>query len=200
MTDEGDANSNFVAGTVHLVDLEGTLHAKHASRPGKKDVVLVPAPSEDPEDTLNWAYRRKFISTTCVNVCTLIVGIASPTIYSVLVPISIETGLSIRTLHEGTAYMFLFFGWGCLVWQTFAMQHGKRPLYIFWIFATMAILLWAPYTKTNGQWIASKILQGFFGGPIESLCGLSMVDIYLTHETGYYLAIYGLLLSGLYSS
>ena len=40
-----------------------------------------------------------------------------------------------------------------------------------------AIMVWVPYTKTNGQWIASKILQGFFGAPIESLCEISVTDI-----------------------
>ena len=40
-----------------------------------------------------------------------------------------------------------------------------------------AILIWVPYTNTNGQWIASKLLQGFFGAPLESLCEISLTDI-----------------------
>ena len=78
------------------------------------------------------------------------------------------------------SYMFLFLGWGCLVWQPLALQYGKRPVYLFSILATMAIQLWAPYTKSNGQWIANKILQGFFGAPIESLCEISVTDIVST--------------------
>ena len=84
------------------------------------------------------------------------------------------------------SYMFLFFGLGCLVWQPLALQYGKRPVYLFTILATMTIQLWAPYTKSNGQWIANKILQGFFGAPIESLCEISVTDIvstlYLYHR------------------
>lgn len=38
-------------------------------------------------------------------------------------------------------------------------------------------MIWVPYTKTNGQWIASKILQGFFGAPVESLCEISVTDL-----------------------
>ena len=39
------------------------------------------------------------------------------------------------------------------------------------------IMIWVPYTTTNGQWIASKLLQGFFGAPVESLCEISVTDI-----------------------
>lgn len=38
-----------VPGTVHLVDLEGTMMAKHA-KGAQRDIVLVPAPSSDPDD------------------------------------------------------------------------------------------------------------------------------------------------------
>ena len=186
---------DFVPGTVHLVDLEGTMHAKHASG-AIRDIVLVPTPSSDPDDPLNWSPRRKILSTVSMCVYTLMVGIASAAIYSVLVPISVATGLTLGDLNAGTGYMFLFFGWGCLFWQPLALQFGKRPVYLFSLLATMAIMVWVPYTKTNGQWIASKILQGFFGAPIESLCEISVTDIYFTHERGGYIALYGLLLAG----
>lgn len=39
------------------------------------------------------------------------------------------------------------------------------------------IMIWAPFTTNNGQWIANKILQGFFGAPLEALCEISMTDI-----------------------
>lgn len=124
------------------------------------------------------------------------VGIASAAIYSILIPISEATGLTLGDLNAGTGYMFLFFGWGCLFWQPLALQYGKRPVYLISIIATLAIMVWAPYTKTNGQWIANKILQGFFGAPIESLCEASVTDIYFTHERGFYMAMYGLFLAG----
>lgn len=50
-----------VPGTVHLVDLEGTL----ANHLGNRDIVLVPTPSGDPEDPLNWSRGRKMVNLTC---------------------------------------------------------------------------------------------------------------------------------------
>ncbi|KAH9826482.1 MFS general substrate transporter [Teratosphaeria destructans] len=184
-----------VPGTVHLVDLEGTMNAKHAQG-AQRDVVLVPAPSADPDDPLNWSPRRKALSTTCMCVYTLMVGIASAAIYSVLTQIEEATTLTLSNLNAGTGYMFLAFGWGCVFWQPLALQYGKRPVYLISILATMAIQVWAPYTTSNGQWIANKVLQGFFGAPIESLCEISVTDIYFQHQRGTYIGLYALLLAG----
>ena len=62
------AEIQSVPGTIHLVDIEGTLRAKHASG-GQNDVVLIPAPSDDPDDPLNWSTARKMLSTACVSMC-----------------------------------------------------------------------------------------------------------------------------------
>lgn len=48
-----------IPGTEHLIDLEGTVKTKHDKK--TKDIVLVPAPSADPEDPLNWSPRRKAV-------------------------------------------------------------------------------------------------------------------------------------------
>jgi hypothetical protein len=52
-----------IPGTVHLVDLEHTFHTRHAGSEG--DIVLVPTPSDDPDDPLNWTPRRKLTATIC---------------------------------------------------------------------------------------------------------------------------------------
>ena len=105
----GHFEESAIPGTVHLVDLEGTIRAKHASGTQLKDVVLVPAPSSDPDDPLNWSPARKRLSTASQSMYTLMVGIASAAIYSVLEPISQDTGLSLADLNAGTGYMFLLF-------------------------------------------------------------------------------------------
>lgn len=58
---------DFIPGTLHLVDLDGTVRTAHAK--GKQDdVVLVPTPSKDPNDPLNWSPRRKMLFVFCL--CT----------------------------------------------------------------------------------------------------------------------------------
>lgn len=54
-----------IPGTVHLVDLDHTVRSRHAHT--NRDIVLDPTPSNDPNDPLNWAPRRKLLSLICQN-------------------------------------------------------------------------------------------------------------------------------------
>lgn len=53
-------------GTVQLIDTDGNVRAKHASGSKEGDIILIPSPSDDPEDPLNWSFRRKMLSTSCI--------------------------------------------------------------------------------------------------------------------------------------
>lgn len=44
----GHIDETKVPGTVHLIDLDHNMLSKHAA--GNKDIVLVPTPSDDPDD------------------------------------------------------------------------------------------------------------------------------------------------------
>ncbi|GAB1212822.1 hypothetical protein ATERTT37_001970 [Aspergillus terreus] len=57
---------NAIPGTFTLVDLEHTMASRHLDH-GNSDIVLVPQPSDDPDDPLNWSPRRKLLSTICVS-------------------------------------------------------------------------------------------------------------------------------------
>ncbi|KAL8717889.1 MAG: hypothetical protein Q9225_004914 [Loekoesia sp. 1 TL-2023] len=144
--------AEVVPGTIHLVDLEGTLRVKHASG-SQQDVVLDPAPSDDPDDPLNWSAKRKLLLTTSISLYTFAIGIASAATYSVYDAIEKDTGLTLDELNRGTGYMFLLFGWGCLFWQPLAVQYGKRPIYLISTLATTY------FTHERGTYIA---VYGFF--------------------------------------
>lgn len=60
----------------------------------------------------------------------------------------------------------------------------------------MALTLWGPFAKGNGQWIAKSILSGFFAAPIEALPEISVSDVFFSHERGTYMGVYAFVLAG----
>jgi hypothetical protein len=81
-----------VPGTVLLVDLAGGQSGgKHAS--DRSDIVLVPQPSADPEDPLNWSRKRKMWALAMVFTYTMGVGIPGTLHYSVIADITRDTGI-----------------------------------------------------------------------------------------------------------
>ncbi|KAI7204092.1 major facilitator superfamily transporter, partial [Hortaea werneckii] len=187
-------DERFPPGTVRLIDLDGNVEGRHADGSSEKDVVLHPMPSEDPEDPLNWSFKRKQLATSCV-IMQVFASIPSSIVYSVVTPIQEATSLVLDDLNLGTGVMFLCYGWACILWQPLALQYGKRPTYLVSMAANIAILASAPWCTVRSTYLANRCLQGFFGSPVESLCEISMTDIWFAHERPKYLGWYGFTLS-----
>ncbi|CVK91874.1 hypothetical protein FPRO04_09124 [Fusarium proliferatum] len=185
------AGDRLPPGTFRLIDIDGNMRGQHADGEGEDDIILMPQPSLDPEDPLNWTFRRKVIQTSCVVLYTIVIAIPSSAVYSIVTPLRKETDLSLQDINNGTGIMFLFYGWGCIFWQAMALQYGKRPIYLFSLLATIVILATAPLCKEPGPYLANRIILGFFGSPVESLCEISIADIWFTHQRGKYMAWYG---------
>lgn len=100
-----DPGGSLPPGTVRLIDTAGAVLSRHADGKGNTDIILVPRPSEDPEDPLNWSFRRKILATSCVVVYTIMIAIPSSAVYSIVTPIRAGTSLTLTDINNGTGIM-----------------------------------------------------------------------------------------------
>lgn len=155
------------------------------------EIVVSPTPSDDPDDPLNWSKRRKWLSMFCMVVYMVAVVVPSNSLYSIFSVLTAQdNGLSLDELNQGTGYMFLFFGLGCLICQPLGQQYGKRPIYLLSVLGTLAVQLWSPFASTRGAWIGSRILQGALGSPMETMCEITVSDVWFEHERGTWVGVY----------
>ncbi|KEF55647.1 uncharacterized protein A1O9_08397 [Exophiala aquamarina CBS 119918] len=195
MAGQSEQDADYVPGTVHLVDVARQMtSSRHDASHG--DIVLIPRPSSDPEDPLNWTYRRKLLAVSMSYLYVLGTGIATSLQYSVLADITADTGISTADLVQGTGVMFLFFGWCCLIWQPIALTYGRRGVYLITMFLTIPIMVWTAYSNSLGEWYAHRVLIGIVVSPIESLSEVTCFDLFFAHNRGTYMGIYVFILFG----
>ncbi|KAJ2962881.1 hypothetical protein NQ176_g10905 [Zarea fungicola] len=188
--DQGE--TDIVPGTILLVDAahQELGEGNHAH------IILQPQPSSDPDDPLNWTPKRKRMAVGMVYFYAFAIGIATSVHASILTQISESQHLSFTQLNTGTGLMQLMQGWGCLLWQPFAMTYGRRGVYIATIVLSTGPVIWTPFSSGASQWYAHRILLGIFCSPVESLPEVSVSDIFFAHERGRYMALYTFILFG----
>lgn len=178
---------DHIPGTVYLVDKGGSSGSSTSS---KGDIILVPQPSADPEDPLNWSPARKLRALCMVYLFIIGNGITTSLQYSLLADITEDTGISTADLVQGNGVMILFFGWACLFWQPLALTFGRRGVYLASIFLTVPLCVWTAYSRTAGEWYAHRILIGFAASPFEALPAVTVFDLYFAHNRGTYYGVY----------
>lgn len=108
----GTPEIELLPGTRLLVDIQHKVHAAHDA---DKEIVLIPQPSSDPDDPLNWGPVRKYVAFGIMCFYCMMLGAAtiSPGItYGALI---MEFGATVNYLNTGAALSLLFLGAGNLL-------------------------------------------------------------------------------------
>lgn len=176
-----------VPGTVHLVDLRSTSNRQHGDG---SDIILIPQPTKDPNDPLNWSPMRRLTGSICHVLWVLFGAIVINGLTVAYLAIEEQTSITMTDLNLGNGLMYLFFGWGSLLSQPLALNFGRRVPAVVSFFITSFLILWSSFMKSSAEWYANRILIGIFFSGIESLIELCITDTKFTHERGLHMGMY----------
>lgn len=185
-------NTTATPGTVQIIDLHGVLNAIHGKE--HKDIVLIPQPTDHPDDPLAWTSRRKAFNifwamTWCFFAAAIISGL-SPA----YLQIEADTGISVADLSTGNGLLYLFLGWGTLITQNLALNLGRRLTLVTSILLTTFVTLWSAYIHSRAEFYVNRILLGIVSSPMETLIEVVIGDVFFTHQRGLYMGIYSWML------
>lgn len=181
---------------IKRVNTLGTVRHRHEHT---NEIILVPAPSADPNDPLNWSQPFKhymaFVICLAMFMCNLLA--AGPTIAMVetaqdFFPNWMQMGL-VAAISK-TAYFFtstaLLQGTGNLIWMPLVNKYGRRPVYVISYSIYLVCAIWAACTYSYGSFLAARILMGFGSGAAETMAPVLIADIFFLHERGFIMAMY----------
>ncbi|ROW06986.1 hypothetical protein VMCG_04064 [Cytospora schulzeri] len=169
------------------------IDAKLLKHDASGKIVLVPQPSDSPNDPYNWPKWKKRMFTVAIGYGCGCVGAIGPLLTSALTPLSEEFGVPLQQFTIGLQGSSLVtIAVASLLCNSLAVKVGKRPIYIITSVGLMVTCFWAAAAQSFGSLAAARAVQGFCMAPMEALVPASIADIWFVHERGFQSAVFNL--------
>lgn len=178
-----DRHLSRVPGTVLLDEeeassIESTVALKHGK--GKNShIVLVPQPSDDPNDPLNWSQAKK---NACYAICSvgalLYAGTIGPLTNAGLVVIAVDFKTTIGSIVFDNGYQVLVVACCGPIISALARKFGKRPCFLFSGLACLVGSIVGSTATNEKAYLAARIIQGFAVTSYESLIFTIVGDLF----------------------
>ncbi|KAL4995909.1 major facilitator superfamily domain-containing protein [Aspergillus recurvatus] len=175
-------------GTVKLIDAQGLLNVKHGE--GSHEIILVPQPTDDPDDPLCWSKPRKMTTVICAMAWCFFIGAIISGLSPAYILIEQDTGIPVADLSTGNGLLYLFMGWGTMITQCLALKYGRRIVLVGCIILVTAVTVWTAFVRSRGEFFANRILLGICASPQETLIEIVIGDVFFTHDRGFYMGAY----------
>ncbi|KAF5713162.1 hypothetical protein FGLOB1_4135 [Fusarium globosum] len=164
------------------------------------EIVLVPTPSQDPNDPLNWSKRRKAWNFTLVLAVTVAFFSAyvpsSPIIQPNTNNISIvmqmvlwqqmivDMHVTYDQLNYGVAFNSAGLALGSFLFIPLARKYGSRPCYILSTGLMAAVSWWSGRMETVGEMYVTNFLSGLAASINETISEITIADLFFVHQRG----------------
>ncbi|KIW45113.1 uncharacterized protein PV06_03527 [Exophiala oligosperma] len=155
-------------------------------------VVLVPHPSNDPNDPLNWNNWRKAFNYLLVLAATL-ASFTGIMIQPVLWPQMVEDmKMPITAFQHGQSANLAGLATGCALFVPLTIKYGRRSTYIASVAVMAAGCWWTARRTSYAEVILTSIIIGWAGAINETVVQMTIADLYFIHQRGRANAFYQL--------
>ncbi|PSN74358.1 MFS transporter-like protein [Corynespora cassiicola Philippines] len=178
-------------GTVLLIEhLEWT-----ASQQPHDELQLVPQPSDDPADPLNFPLWRKAGILASLSFFPFICNFTSSSISSALPlyaasPIFGLPPKPFSTLTYLIAVNILTLGVSNLLWVPLSNIFGRRPVILLGLVILTLTSAWAGLATSFESLLAARLFMGIGGGSADAVAPDAVGEVFFVHQRGRAMAIY----------
>ncbi|KAJ9134097.1 Major facilitator superfamily transporter [Pleurostoma richardsiae] len=200
-----DRVMDHVPGTTrYFDDPERPQYAPHEGVPGLKcdnsgpvPIILVPQPSDDPNDPLNWPLWKRDVITLILSITAIFGTALGPILAANTVTLSLYLSRDFTEVALLTGYFLLGVGVAGFVFVPSSRIWGKRHLFLL---GTVILIFSSAWGGASGKSYKSllwaRIIQGVGCAPFEALVNAAVGDLYFVHERGKRMAFTNLAVFG----
>ncbi|KAF1851655.1 MFS general substrate transporter [Cucurbitaria berberidis CBS 394.84] len=154
------------------------------------DIILIPQPSEDPNDPLNWSTTKKWTIMSIVAFgSVLYAAVLAPLLSPALVLIAMDFGKQIGDITVISGYMLLVTGGVGPLVSALSRKYGKRPMLLLAsIFGLIGTVVCSAAYSYEGL-LAGRIIQGGSISAFESLVVAMIGDLFFVHQRGGFMTL-----------
>ncbi|CAM1502513.1 Fc.00g044970.m01.CDS01 [Cosmosporella sp. VM-42] len=156
------------------------------------DIILVPQPTESPNDPLNWSLARKTWHSILVCYVVALTAATSNVAGAASTGVNEQYGISYDVFNTGAGVLFVAIGYWTLLSSPAVHLYGRRILYL--VGTTWGLIgnIWFGRLHTTGDTIWTQLFVGASESVAEAVVQLSLLDIWFEHQNGTSLGFYTL--------
>ncbi|KAK9471569.1 major facilitator superfamily domain-containing protein [Dipodascopsis tothii] len=147
-------------------------------------IILVPQPSDDPNDPLNWTPLKKHTVFASLMLALGVLCASSPVLSPGYGTLMVELDKSLLQIMMTSGASLITSAAFAPFVTAFALKFGKRPMFLFAVFIAGMGMVGSALSKNYTSLIATRVIQGIGCAPMEATIFSIVNDMYFVHERG----------------
>ncbi|KAF2659395.1 MFS general substrate transporter [Lophiostoma macrostomum CBS 122681] len=144
--------------------------------------VLIPQPSEDPQDPLNWSIVKKHVILLIISFAAFLPDYGSATGAVTLIPQAAIWNMSPDTVNHSQVGNVFMLGAGGIFVVALSAWAGRLPVLFYFLVLATATAAWCAAATTFESFMAARILNGFFSTVSQGGGLMFIFDMFFFHE------------------
>ncbi|MDI1488690.1 MAG: hypothetical protein OHK93_007966 [Ramalina farinacea] len=144
--------------------------------------ILIPQPSEDPNDPLNWSQTKKHVMLMVISATAFLPDYGAATGAVTLIPQAKEWNMNPDTINHATVGNVFMVGAGGVIVVALAAYFGRLPVFFWFTLFAFVTAAWCAGATSFESFMAARILNGFISTVAQGGGLMLIEDMFFFHE------------------
>ena len=144
--------------------------------------ILLPQPSSDPNDPLNWSRFEKHLILIIISMTAFLPDYGSATGAVTLLPQAVVWNMTPDHVNHSQVGNVFMLGAGGVIVVALSAYFGRLPVLFYFIVLATATAIWCAAAQSFESFMAARILNGFFSTVAQGGGLMFIFDMFFFHE------------------